>query len=96
MKNIKYLDKSFSGTWHRDCELLSFKFKPSPLELIYYRDEDSTNWKINFDSVAAFRLITEELSVFDYLIFLPVDGSFYELVDSPWLAKLKETEVSCR
>jgi hypothetical protein len=96
MKTMKVydLDKSFSGVWHRDCELLGLKFKPSHLELIYYRDEDSTNWKISFSSFTAFKVTTEELGAVGYLGYLPDSGAFYELSESPWLAELVNTGVS--
>jgi hypothetical protein len=90
---IQHLDQNFSGTWHRDCELLDLKCKPKPLELTYYRDEDATYWKISFDSLVAFKVITEELGTLSYLISLPVDGAFYELSESPWLLELINTDV---
>ena len=75
-----------SGTWHRDCELLSVK-SGGGLELLVYKEGDNTKWRIMFSGIVAYKVTSEEFSVVGVLGELPNEGGFYEIFDSPWIAE---------
>jgi hypothetical protein len=86
------IDTPGTGTWARDCELIclsdSYLSDCKGFRVSYRRDEDDTYWMMHCETITAYKVISEELSTTGYLINLPADGAFYEILDSPWLAEL--------
>ncbi|EKE24984.1 MAG: hypothetical protein ACD_5C00337G0001, partial [uncultured bacterium] len=58
----------------------------------YHRDEDDTYWSIQCEKIVAYKVINEEFSRTGYLITLPVDGAFFEILDSPWIREFGQKE----
>lgn len=85
---IKIIGNDAAGTWARDCELIKLTYC-NGLTIDYYKDENETYWRAHFKDVAAYKKICEELSVYGYLEELPIDGAFFVILDSPWIAELK-------
>jgi hypothetical protein len=84
---IKTLDVPAAGTWARDCILISLSYTD---ELkISYQKEDDTLWELQGQGVIAFNLASEEFSLAPFLLNLPVEGAFFEMLDSPLLAELE-------
>lgn len=82
---IKQINTPSAGTWARDCELL-FLSQCKGFRLIYHKDEDDTYWIIRCEGIVAYQVSGEEFSREGYLINLPVEGAFFEILDSPWIA----------
>lgn len=87
----KKINTPAAGTWSRDCELL-YLLDQKGFELSYHKDEDDTYWKLKCHKMVAYKLISEELSTKGYLIGLPIEGAFFEIVDSPWIKELRNEE----
>jgi hypothetical protein len=85
---IQELDTPAAGTWSRDCELIRFSLEDD-LQLIYYKDEDRTHWEVEIWGIISYKLTCEEFSKVGYLRKMPVEGAFYEIIDSPWLDEFK-------
>jgi len=83
MKIIQ-IDTPAGGTWARDCELMDLT-QHKGFKIIYHRDEDDTYWSLQCELIVAYKVIGEEFSTTGYLINLPSDGAFFEIVDSPWI-----------
>ena len=62
------------------------------LKISYHRDEDDTYWRIQCERIVAYKVINEEFSRTGYLITLPVDGAFFEILDSPWISEFGQRE----
>lgn len=73
-----------AGIWARDCELLCLS-ECKGFKLSYHRDEDDTYWSLRCAGVVAYKVISEEFSIYSYLINLPAEGAFFEILDSPWI-----------
>jgi len=52
---------------------------------VYYKDENNTYWSLQFKGVIAYKVMGEEFSRAGYLIKLPVEGAFFEILDSSWI-----------
>ena len=83
--DIITIENSASGTWHRDAELLAIK-SHTGLELIVEKDSDNKKWRIVFNGIIAYKVTCEEFYV-GILDQLPIDGGFFEIKDSPWIAE---------
>ncbi|HLY68209.1 MAG TPA: hypothetical protein VKR53_00690 [Puia sp.] len=83
MKIVK-INTSAAGTWARDCELI-YLTQHKGFKINYHRDEDDTYWSIQCERIIAYKVINEEFSTTGYLINLPVEGAFFEILDSPWI-----------
>ncbi|MBA3238017.1 MAG: hypothetical protein H0T62_06665 [Parachlamydiaceae bacterium] len=81
---IEKIDIPAAGTWARDCELLCLS-QGKGFKIIYHRDDDDTYWIAKCQGVVAYKVIGEEFSTTGYLFDLPVDGAFFEILDSPWM-----------
>lgn len=81
---IKELDTPAAGTWSRDCELIRLSDYEG-FKITYIKSEDETYWKLCCSLIVAYKLYSEEFSKVGYLINLPVEGAFYEIIDSPWI-----------
>lgn len=81
---IEKLDTPAAGTWARDCELLCLH-DCKGFKLSYHRDEDDTYWNLQCKGIIAYKVIGEEFSRTEYLINLPTEGAFFEILDSPWM-----------
>jgi len=81
---IKKINTPAAGTWARDCELLNLSLHEG-LNITYHRDEDDTYWWLHCERIVAYKLINEQFSTSGYLIHLPIDGAFFEILDSPWI-----------
>lgn len=82
------LNTPAAGTWARDCELINLIFDHKGFRMTYHRDEDDTYWVIHCDTLTAYKVISEELSRDGYLLDLPYEGAFFEILDSPWIDEL--------
>ena len=83
---VKKINSSAAGTWARDCELIHLT-QHKQLKINYHRDEDDTYWNIKCEEIVAYKVISEEFSTSGYLINLPTDGAFFEVLDSPWISE---------
>jgi hypothetical protein len=81
---IEKVDTPAAGTWARDCELL-YLSDCKGFKIRYHRDEDDTYWTLQCKGIVAYKVMGEEFSTTGYLIKLPVDGAFFEILDSPWI-----------
>lgn len=79
---IKKIKIAAAGAWARDCELLCLA-QHKGLKINYHRDGDDTYWKLQCERIIAYQVISEEFSRNDYLINMPVEGAFFEILDSP-------------
>src|SRR3972149_11007519 len=81
---INALTSSAAGAWARDCELICLSDNKD-FKISYHRDEDDTYWSIQCEGIIAYKVISEEFSLTGYLLDLPVEGAFFEILDSPWI-----------
>jgi hypothetical protein len=86
---IEKINTPAAGTWSRDCELICLS-DCKGFRLSYHRDEDDTYWSMKCEGIVAYKVIGEEFSTTGYLIDLPVEGSFFEILDSPWIHEFGE------
>jgi hypothetical protein len=86
---IEKVDTPAAGTWARDCELLCLS-DCKGFKISYHRDEDDTYWCLRCKGVVAYNVMGEEFSRTGYLINLPVDGAFFEILDSPRIKEFGE------
>ena len=89
---IEKIDTPAAGTWARDCELL-FLSQHKGFKLSYHRDEDDTYWNLKCARIVAYKVINEEFSRYGYLINLPTEGAFFEILDSPWIREFGREEA---
>ena len=54
-------------------------------KITYRREEDDTYWSLQCKYIISYKVISEEFSVVGYLMKLPSDGAFFEILDSPWV-----------
>lgn len=85
---IQNINAPGAGSWARDCELISCKIEKG-LIIHYHKDEDDTFWSISCEGLIAFKFTAEELSTAGYLVNLPTDGAFFEVIDSPWISEFE-------
>ena len=81
-----------AGTWARDCELLCLS-DCKGFKISYHRDEDNTYWSLRCKGIVGYNVMGEEFSRTGYLINLPVDGAFFEILDSPWIKEFGENHA---
>ena len=81
---IEKVDTPAAGTWARDCELLCLS-DCNGFKISYHRDEDDTYWCLQCKGIVAYKVFSEEFSMVGYLLNLPVEGAFFEILDSPWI-----------
>lgn len=89
---IKEVDTPAAGTWSRDCELI-YLSNYKGFTAVYHRDEDDTYWILRCALIVAYKVTSEEFSRKGYLINLPVDGAFFEILDSPWIHEFGEDQA---
>jgi len=89
---IKKIDAPAAGTWARDCELLCLS-DCKGFKISYYRDEDNTYWSLRCERIVAYKVISEEFSTIGYLLNLPVEGAFFEILDSPWIREFGQEQA---
>ncbi len=78
-----------AGEWSRDCELKSI-LRENGLQLVYHKESDDTTWILKFEVIPAYKVTGEEFYRTGYLEKLPTDGSFFEIVGSPWIHEFEE------
>ncbi|MBA3238020.1 MAG: hypothetical protein H0T62_06680 [Parachlamydiaceae bacterium] len=88
---IEKIDTPAAGTWARDCELLCLSDYKG-FKIIYHREEDDTYWSAKSQGIVAYKVIGEEFSTTGYLMGFPVDGAFFEVLDSPWMLEFGEED----
>ncbi len=88
---IKTINIPAAGTWARDCELISLLYHKG-FKLNYHKDEDDTYWSMQFEGVIAYQVFSEEFSMQDCLAKLPVEGAFFEILDSPWISEFRDNK----
>lgn len=81
---IEKIDTPAAGTWARDCELLCLS-ECKRFKITYYKDEDGTYWALHCNHIVAYKVFSEEFSMVGYLVKMPIDGAFFEIIDSPWI-----------
>ncbi len=81
---VKMIDTPGAGTWSRDCELI-YLIEYKGFKIAYRREEDDTYWSLECNRIVAYRVVGEEFSMAGYLFKLPVEGAFFEILDSPWI-----------
>lgn len=81
-----------AGTWSRDCELISFIYDKE-FSLTYRKEEDNTYWSLKCELIVAWKVISQEFSFSGYLFNTPVEGAFYEVVDSPWIEEFGTSQA---
>ena len=91
MKFLK-INISAAGLWPRDCELINL-IQCQLVIINYYKEEDNTYWSIKCEGNVAYKIVSEEFSRSGYLIDLPVDGSFFEILNSPWIEEFRKTSL---
>ena len=89
---IEKIDTSAAGTWARDCELIRLS-DYKDFKISYHRDGDDTYWSVQCEGVVAYKVISEEFSRYGYLINLPTEGAFFEILDSPWICEFGREEA---
>lgn len=89
---IEKLNTPAGGTWARDCELISISDYKG-LTISYHRDEDDTYWNIPCEGIVAYKVLGEEFSRTGYLINLPIDGAFFEILNSPWIEEFGQDQA---
>jgi len=88
---IKIIDSPASGIWARDCELISLiNDKTSGFILKYHKESNDTYWNLISEIRPAYKVVGEEFFRVGYLRNLPREGSFFEVLDSPWIKELGE------
>ena len=88
---IKKIKTSAAGTWARDCELICLSDYKG-VRISYHKDEDDTYWNLQCKRIVAYKVTNEEFSRDGYLINLPTDGAFFEVLDSPWISEFGQDE----
>ena len=86
------IDTPAAGTWARDCELICLS-DCKGFRLSYHKDEDDTYWSMQCEGIVAYKVLGEEFSRTGYLINLPVDGAFFEILDSPWIREFGQGQA---
>ena len=89
---IKKVNTPAAGTWARDCELISLSYC-NGFKLSYRRDEDDTYWSMQCEGIVAYQVIAEEFSRAGYLINLPAEDAFFEILDSPWIREFGQDQL---
>jgi hypothetical protein len=80
--NIVKINHSASGTWHRDCELISIAPKLENFEFEFVKDSDSQKWKVSFTNPVSYKVTSEEFVSIEVLNNRPTNGSIFEIKDS--------------
>jgi hypothetical protein len=88
---IEKISTRAAGTWSRDCELI-YLTQYKGLKISYRRDEDDTYWSLQCARLVAYKVINEEFTRTGYLATLPVDGAFFEILDSPWICEFGQKQ----
>lgn len=81
---IKKIDIPAAGTWARDCELLHLSYYRG-FVMFYHKNEDDTYWRMKCSGIISYKFISKEFSTTGYLLDLPIEGAFFEIIDSPWI-----------
>lgn len=80
---IVTLQNLATGTWYRDCELISIQWQRSIIDLVIYKESTNNKWRIRFHCVVMYKVISEEVAFADILGKLPHKGGFFEIFESP-------------
>lgn len=88
---IEKINIPAAGTWARDCELMCLT-QHKGLKIYYHRDEDDSYWRLKCERIVAYKVTNEEFSRTSYLMGLPVEGAFFEILDSPWMREFGQKE----
>lgn len=54
---------------------------------IDYRSKDEIYWILRCEHMIAYKVVGKEISENKYLMSLPLEGTFFEILDSPWIAE---------
>jgi hypothetical protein len=90
---IKKIDIPAAGTWARDCELL-YLSDCKGFKLCYHKDEDDTYWSLQCRGIIAYKVFSEEFSRAGYLVKLPTEGAFFEILDFTWKHEFGQEQAS--
>lgn len=69
------------------------EFDGSALRIIVEEEDSAKRWNFEFQSVASFRVTSEELSG-HIVAGHALHGGFFEVSDSPWLSELGQEEIT--
>lgn len=88
---VKAIEIPAAGISSRDCELICLcDYKEFTVS--YRKEEDNTFWLMKCEGLIAYKVISEEFSTTGYLIDMPTEGVFFEILDSPWIHDIGEHE----
>jgi len=77
-----------AGTWARDGELISIS-NYNGLTIAYHNDENDSYWSIQCEVILGYKVISYDFSRVGYLENLPTEGTFFEIIDSPWIKEFE-------
>lgn len=95
MKIVK-IDNVAAGTWHRDCELITFVYQLSDFQFEFEKDSDTKKWKVLFKNTVSYKVTSEEFIGVGGLANLPNGGSFFEVKDSAWVNEITDGDQSLK
>lgn len=88
---VETWDVPVTATWQKSNTLVDFAYSEEGLEIELVEGESKQRWLLHFEEVLGFKVLGDEWSQWSAEPF-PVDGAFFEIVDSPWLAALAITD----
>lgn len=77
---------------NRANDLEELRFTQGSLTLMLIEDETEKKWSLCFKSIQAFRVTSEECAS-ELLRYIPVNGGFFKVIDSPWLQELGKGDI---
>lgn len=80
-------DVPIQATWQRSNVLVDLNYDIDGLDMIVAEEETRQRWGLEFEDVAAFKVITEENAKWS-MEAIPPDGGFFEITESPWIQAL--------
>lgn len=89
--NVQAWDVPIQASWQKSNTLVDLSYDIDGLDLIIAEEETRARWRVEFDDVVAFKVITDEYAKWS-MQPIPADGGFFEITESPWLTALGLTE----
>lgn len=60
---------------------------------INYRSKDGIYWILRCELIIAYKVTVKEIARNEYLMNLPIEGAFFEILDSPWIAEFGQEKL---
>ncbi len=89
--NVQAWNVPIQATWQKSNMLVDLSYDVDGLDLIVAEEDTRQRWRVEFDDVVAFKVITDEYAKWS-MQSIPPDGGFFEITDSPWLEALGLSE----